>query len=380
MNEIEKWKDAWGKQREHQLHSGSFKVGHDVPEEWKVSWKKKRFGRPSFRKGKTFEQLYGVERAKELKKRMSLIKKGKTPFGPERYKEIGLKNRKQINVDLNKSCYSRGYIIGTICGDGWLEKNIKKGNHRLYMCSTDIENCEMFQKQVFEWLGWKPNIRVRIRKKTTFFPNGTNPPRKPCGEITVASKNLVEWFEEKFPILFGKKSKIWKLPDWYMNEHKKEENKEELRGFLRAFFDGESTFGNAFKGNYAISCFSSSLEGIKQIQELLNLIGIKTRINNGCHRDGNMIISFNKYEYRMLFYELIGISAKRKFERLEYGLKKYYIEEQNKITNGLSLLEKSLNIDNLINFNKGDDINESKYIYSLQTVESRTPIRTRIIP
>jgi len=61
----------------HQSTQTEFTNGHKVPNEWIERMRQKKIGTPSKKKNKNYEELYGYERAQEIREKLAILHKNK---------------------------------------------------------------------------------------------------------------------------------------------------------------------------------------------------------------------------------------------------------------------------------------------------------------
>lgn len=149
-------------------NSGSFKKGQVSP-----------------KKGLTYEEIYGIRRAKEIRKRFSLTRKGRKLKEETKEKiRVALKGRRMSektkkklekyrsqqrklkygNVRLDKT--TKSILVGTLLGDGYLNKLRKggKGNSHLgIQHSIKQKEYLLWKRKFFEKFG--ADYKERISKK-----------------------------------------------------------------------------------------------------------------------------------------------------------------------------------------------------------------------
>ncbi len=173
----------------------------------------------------------------------------------------------------------KAYIIGVLCGDGYLPR----GRVRLSNVK-DIDFIDYFKEQIEQQYGLNVHI---YRCKDHYF------------ELVLSSilvyNDLIRYDQTKE----GYKTKTWKIPLQII-----ESNKESIKiAFLRGFIDSEASISHN-----QLMIYSSNKEGLEQLQLLLKQVGVISYLYPYKLR----ILSISSKHYLTLFSEKIGFRIKRK--------------------------------------------------------------------
>lgn len=200
---------------------------------------------------------------------------------------------KKLKPGFEKLTKEKARIIAHLIADGCAF--ISKHDYNMKYEVSDRELLSSFEKDMIKVYGLdlikgynpsgktgKPIPFVRLRSK-------------------LAYKDLI-----KYAAYF---SKDWRIKDKVLNS-----SRGIKREFLRSFFDDE---GSVVKqGNYGIiRLYSINLEGLKQIQKMLNEFEINSKIDAGFGLKRN--VSAVVIKDLKQFQKKIGFNLKRKQEKLE---------------------------------------------------------------
>lgn len=236
------------------------------------------------------------------------------------------KHRLPEDLKLDKNL---AYILGVLCGDGYMDYNNKRMTYYIGLDVVDKDFFEEFKKTLYNFFKIKP---------TDEFKKSKNEKWKDQFITRLCSRAVCDYINN----IGDFKRDRWRVPDMLKNSDKS------VKGaFLRGYFDSE---GNVDKGSRRVSAPSINLKGIKEIQFLLNDFGIRSKIELK-ERTGYLDIYVLKIQDRKsieLFSEYIGFSIKRKQRLLDDLIRSYkftkILPEELKIKRGqiLFLKEKGL--------------------------------------
>ncbi len=202
---------------------------------------------------------------------------------PNIKKELaGLKLTKPTKK-YKKLTREKAYILGVLCGDGYIDKNFLKLEIR-----RDKEFIEEFLRCFKEVYGLDYTYYY-YKRRNSYISNIAS---------KIICKDLLSYGN------FG--TRIWEVPRYIL----KSNNKLVKCSFLRGVYDSE-----AHVGEYTITLTSSSQGAIKSISNLLGQLNVKHTIYK---HSKYPIICIKKKENLRLFKELIGFTIKRKMEKLRW--------------------------------------------------------------
>lgn len=194
--------------------------------------------------------------------------------------------------------FEKAYILGVLCGDGYVSTSYRIG---LEVC--DKEFLDYFQFCLKKVYGFKGNNseRVRIKKKHYI--------------AVLCSKKIVK---DLLNYTKSFKSKEWVIPNQIFNSTKRIK-----ASFLKGFADSEGGVRLRRNGFAEISLTSGNKKSLIQIQSmLLKDFGIKSRFK--VRKIGTVFVLYiGDYNSLVLFYTKIGFVIKRKLNTLEGALKSY---------------------------------------------------------
>ncbi|MGM0446301.1 MAG: LAGLIDADG family homing endonuclease, partial [Bacillota bacterium] len=164
-----------------------------------------------------------------------------------------------------------GQILGFLIGDGWLKKEDK--NCRVgFTFSKNDQNLLKYFKEILNQMYGK-DIKPIKRKNNTYH-------------LSYHSKFFVNYINKLG--VKSTKSSSKEVPSSIYTA-----TKEAVTGFLQGLFTADGTVSNdKNKGNYYVRLSSKSLTLLKQVQQLLINLGIKSRIYNRTRKPSN-----NKFKY-----------------------------------------------------------------------------------
>lgn len=194
------------------------------------------------------------------------------------------------------------YVLGALVGDGCLSKD------RIYLTVKDEDFVDYFA-HCFERV-----FGIRLHKKLAYFDyersiNGKRFRSKtPLHNIYCKSKEVAERITS---LEFTFKTDNWSIPPYFFNEPE-----DVIGSFVRGFADSEGGFHNR-----CLNMWSKNWEGLKQIQGLLNRLGISSRL---IERKARNVwhISISGVHDLTRFYFKVGFSIRRKRKKLEHYLKR----------------------------------------------------------
>ncbi len=209
----------------------------------------------------------------------------------------------QISKNSKELTKEKAYILGTLCGDGYISTGYRIG---LEVCNKEF--AEYFKSCLEKAYGIKCSIGERTIKSTNFCKNP-----KIRYSVMLVSKLTVRDLK-RFSKSF--KSKEWKVPKQIING-----SKEIQATFIRGLSDSEASV-RFRKGQSEVYICSGNISSLLIVKEIL-----KNRFNIDTHLEkldwGVAKIVITKYICLKRFYDEIGFIIKRKQENLKRALDSY---------------------------------------------------------
>lgn len=214
-----------------------------------------------------------------------------------------------LDENLVKPSFSLGYILGVLYGDGYIYIKNYQGIFGLEV--TDLDFVENFKTELSKIYPYAIKINTRIRKEKN---------RKQLYVVCINSLAYAKFFNN---------FNIFDLI-----------NMEEdiVCGFLKGFFDSEGcvhayNLDNPKIAHKAISLTQKNYDWIILVQNLLKKLGIEStivsKIGSGFNPLGEYyILTICKHQNLKIFRDKIGLSIKRKIEKLNLILTYFIIEKQ----------------------------------------------------
>ncbi len=237
------------------------------------------------------------------------IYKGKKPFNSKIITPIPESSKKLTT--------EKAYVLGTLCGDGWISTGYRIG---LNVC--DKEFAEYFYFCLKETYNIPPSFTLREKKSTVV---------KSCQpQYTVMLVSKLAALD-----LFSY-AKSFKTFEWEIPSQIKEASKDIQAAFIRGFADSEGCVKNRHR-NREIMLASGNKIGLDQIRQILfKNFGIKSYI---CQMKSNVYLLYiSDYNSLNIFCNEIGFTIRRKQEKLESGLIRYKRKGIRKYSPGLKEL------------------------------------------
>ncbi len=189
----------------------------------------------------------------------------------------------------------KAYILGVICGDGYI--NYKDRYISLETISMDF--IKKFQESVVNVYG-------------TIFKGKIAPTCNRKYRIVICGKQMIEDLKK---YLGDKKGTFsWKVPPEIISS---DENCK--INFIRGFFDSEGTVCK----RYSLNFWSSNIEGLKQIKELLGGLNITSSDIKPYKGDNCNRLYVTSKENIVRFIKLIGTNIPYKYDKMKYLLNRY---------------------------------------------------------
>lgn len=203
---------------------------------------------------------------------------------PNIKKELREQKLKRPTKDFSKMTPEKAYVLGVLCGDGYISVKAMKLEIR-----KDEEFIEEFCKCLEEVYGLKYKHRY-YGLRNSFIVDV--PAQIICEDLLKHSE-------------FGVRK--WRVPQEILES----KNEKIIGCFLRGFYDSEGSVSRP-----AITSSSVNGEGIKQIRDMLQRLGIKTTLKlNGRKKNYWVLYIFRKERFR-LFQNKVGFIIKRKHNKI----------------------------------------------------------------
>lgn len=198
---------------------------------------------------------------------------------------------------------SKAYILGVLCGDGWLWQGSRSWQMGLQAIDKEfVERFAHHAKSVYEIEPFNEIIEPKVKGWNRQF------------KTRICAKAVLDDISN-YGVLF--KTETWRVP-----EHIKNAAADIKVNFLRGFFDSE---GNV--ETRRVQATSTNIAGLQDVQKLLTCIGIRSSIAPQRKARGNRVQSYNlRIQDRKsveVFCERIGFSILRKQKALEDVVKGY---------------------------------------------------------
>lgn len=213
---------------------------------------------------------------------------------------------KDQNDNLTKE---KAYILGTLCGDGYLKVDNVRKSYLIGLDVCDEDFADEFRKCLKEVYGILPSKRMRHSKFTNLCENP-----KPRHVINLSSKLAV--------LDLLKYSKSFKTKEWQVPKEVLNSGLDIKSAFLRGLFDSEGSASLKKTGGVYLSVCSSNLESLQLVGRML-----KADFNITL----NLVVvnpSFGRlkscgYKNVKNFMDKINFNILRKKNNLELGFSKF---------------------------------------------------------
>ena len=209
----------------------------------------------------------------------------------------GRGHKNKIPKSSRKMVKEKAYILGVMCGDGYLHRT-KKDSYQVALQATDYDFVIYFTECMRKIYGLEPSISEIKAKKSKWND-------KLCSRL--CSKEVFEDI-----LSYGKfGTKNWRVPGII------KESSSSIKGsFLRGFYDSEGSVDSTRK----IIAVSTNKEGMSNITELLCSLGIRPlnikMIEGAENRSSCYVVKITGKNYIDLFEKNVGFSIKRKRDKL----------------------------------------------------------------
>ncbi|MEK6850271.1 MAG: LAGLIDADG family homing endonuclease [Nanoarchaeota archaeon] len=193
----------------------------------------------------------------------------------------------------------KAYILGVLCGDGYINKNFISFEIR-----QDKEFAEEFATCFEKVYGLKYNYKY-YKRKNTFI-------------VRISNQTICEDL-----LKYGKfKTREWKVPSEIMESS----NAKTIGAFLRGFYDSEGSSSS----RSCITCSSVNMQGLEGIAALLKKLGIETTLKSQQNGRYYVLYIFRKGRFK-IFIDKIGFTIKRKQDKVNETINTGYFTKRSDI-------------------------------------------------
>ncbi|MBI2667740.1 hypothetical protein HYX17_03125 [Candidatus Woesearchaeota archaeon] len=264
----------------------------------------------------------------------------------------------QIPNSSKKLSLEKAYILGVLCGDGFLIYNSNKSVYQIGLSAVDKEFVNEFRNSLSQVYRLNPTKEIHIPK----ISNWNNQSRTRLCSIK-ACENLLCYGK------FGVKK--WRVP-----ERIKRADLEIQSQFIKGFFDSE---GNVDEVGKRIRAFSINNNGLEDVKALLNGFGIESKIHSKKNKKPRLpsyTLSVQDRKSIELFDKYINFTIIRKKDRLKQIVSSYklWVKPHREV---IKLKDKMMELRNQgLSYEKiGKELNINK-----TTVWNHLNSRDRLVP
>lgn len=248
------------------------------------------------------------------------IYRGKKPFN-----EVILHKIPETAKELSKE---KAYVLGVLCGDGWLTTKYRIG---LEVRDKDfIDYFQLCLERVY-------NLRCgrSIRPERLKMICGRMCRSREQQVLTLTSKRVVEDLLRYLP--------SFRTFDWRVPDAIRDSDAELKSYFLRGLFDSEGCVRYRRNGYASIQLYSANFKGLTAVSSLLFSIGVRNKLYRKL--DNYFYLDIADYSSLKLYGDKIGFIIARKQGKLLSALSSYKRGSLNKYSpdlkrSALSLLTK----------------------------------------
>ena len=194
----------------------------------------------------------------------------------------------------------KAYILGVVGpGDGFIEYNIIKGQHRIVLEAVDLNFVNYFAFCLEKVYGIKP--RTKMLKMRGFGINNTY-------RVRLGSKQICEdilSYDADF------REKTWTIPSAIKNSSKEIKAK-----YIQGFADSQGSVSTNLNSKHVILC-NRNLNGLKEMESLLADIGIN---NISYNKNGILLCNRKNIE---VFSQFVNFNIVYKKEKLGIIINNY---------------------------------------------------------
>ncbi len=213
------------------------------------------------------------------------------------------KNKIPSSLSLNEDL---SYILGVLCGDGYIDYSDRRMTWQIGLDVIDIEFVQRFSKALYNFFKINPTFRIRKQRKDRWNIQYTV---KLCSKEACTFINSIGLF----------KTRNWDIPLEIKNS-----GLDVKSYFLKGFFDSEGGIDRAIG---RVEATSINLGGLSGVGKLLEDLGIRYTILKTEHREPNRdpkyTLRINAKNSIIDFYKSVGFTISRKQLILEGFFKKW---------------------------------------------------------
>ena len=212
-------------------------------------------------------------------------------------------NIKEIKEGSEILTLDKAYILGVLCGDGYLTTGYRVG---LDCCDKDF--VEYFLQCLNNVYSMTSKIRLRYRERTNFGVARLQYSLQMCSKLV--TRDLLRY------------SKSFKSKEWILPSEIKQGNLLIKASFLKGLFDSEGGIRLLHKGAGYLQVCSGNNKSLLEVKEMLeSSFGIRCSVK--FNQNKVMILVSTNYDSIKGFYDNIGFTIKRKQNRLVSVLNSY---------------------------------------------------------
>lgn len=230
---------------------------------WKTG--KKEVFEVTTKKGFKFELTADHKLEKEIKNtRKSQVFEWKELRDLDIGDSIRLSNHRSMVYDFNIDDYKKGWLIGSLIGDGTITEHINKTNN----AHLDYWGNEKYELGNIALNDIKSLLKARSDMKLKKFA--------PRDKTRVSSTNLYN-LAEKYGVVYGHK---------YITDKIEKSSKSLNIGVLQGLFDADGSVQGSTEKGISVRLTQSNLELLERVQRMLARFGIISSIYMNRHEEG----------------------------------------------------------------------------------------------
>ncbi len=233
-------------------------------------------------------------------KRLNIKRRNRSNAAKEGVKAGRIIIKKNIipkNLKLNEDL---AYILGVLIGDGYMNYNNKFRNYNIGLSAVDKEFIEEFKRVLYNYFKIKSTDEFRKSKIKNWNDQYIT---RLCSKEACDFINSIGQF----------KKENWKVPEVI-----KIADDNIKCAYIRGFFDSE---GEIDKRIGRVGATSMNLDGLKEVKNLLESLGIRSTIikkkDTRPNTSQKYILRIHDKNSINLFKEMIGFTIERKQQILE---------------------------------------------------------------
>jgi intein-encoded DNA endonuclease-like protein len=217
----------------------------------------------------------------------------------------------KIPISSKKFTKEKAYMLGVMCGDGYIHK--AKHSYQIGLQATDKDFVIKFSKCIERIYQIKPSFSIRLSRHRNWNDQW---------QTRLVSKSVYNDI-----INYG----AWKADTWSVPSNLLSSPRSLKTEFLQGFFDSEGHVDVKYK---RVSAISINIDGLNGIKNLLDSLQIRSTIRSVKIIRGKRRKSYNiNIEDRKsieLFHKFIGFGIKRKSNQLDSLVKSYKLWKSTK--------------------------------------------------